>query len=286
VLPIVRRGATVSSPTNWHTPQFGLLAADRPAGDSVVGQLFARRAQQFSLGFLGSREPDLELLMTAAEEARYRFTVRTLERQPLVRVQGPWATYERSLSRNLRRDVGRCRRRLGELGTVSVDVRQDPGALEEAFAVEAAGWKGTAGTAIASRPQTQAFYTDVAEWAAGRGSLRLIFLRVDGRAIAFHLALEEGGTYFPLKGGFDPAFRRHSPGKLIIHATLERAFAVGLQRYEFLGAVDDYKQRWANDVHDRLLFQAFSFTAPGMIRRAAFVYGRPVAKRLIRSATR
>jgi CelD/BcsL family acetyltransferase involved in cellulose biosynthesis len=164
---------------------------------------------------------------------------------------------------------------------VSLDVRQDPASVAEAFAVEAGGWKGTAGTAMASRPQTRAFYTDVAEWAAGRGSLRLIFLRVNGRAIAFHLALEEGGTYFPLKGGFDPAFRRVSPGKLIIHATLERTFAIGLQRYEFLGTIDGYKRRWANDVCDRLLFQAFASTAPGMIRRAAFVYGRPVAKRLI-----
>src|SRR5207247_10269646 len=55
--------------------------------------------------------------------------------------------------------------------------------LEEGFRVEASGWKSRAGTAIASRPDTRRFYTDVARWASDRGWLRLAFLRLGGRAL-------------------------------------------------------------------------------------------------------
>jgi CelD/BcsL family acetyltransferase involved in cellulose biosynthesis len=281
VLPVVQHGATVTSPSNWHTPQYGLLEAGDPSAAPLLDQLFAGRAAQVSLGFLSSTGPDLPQLTAAAERAGYRVLVRPLARSPLVRIATDWDTYERSLSGNLRRDVGRCRRRLEELGRSHLDVHQDTTGLAEAFAIEHSGWKAQAGSAIASQPETERFYTEIASWAAAHGWLRLIFLRLDGRAIAFHLALEHRGAYFPLKGGFDPEFRALSPGKLIIHATLERAFTVGLERYEFLGAFDAYKRRWATDAYDRLLFQAFSSAPSGRVRRAAFVYGRPLAKRAL-----
>jgi CelD/BcsL family acetyltransferase involved in cellulose biosynthesis len=281
VLPVAQRGATVSSPSNWHTPQYGLLDAGGPSAATLLDRLFARRAPQVSLGFLSSTGPDVPRLTAAAERAGYRVLVRPLARSPLVRIATDWDTYERSLSGNLRRDVGRCRRRLGELGRSDLDVHEDTGGLAEAFAIEHSGWKARAGSAIASQPETESFYTEIASWAAENGWLRLIFLRLDGRAIAFHLALEHRGAYFPLKGGFDPEFRALSPGKLIIHATLERAFTVGLERYEFLGAFDAYKRRWATDAYDRLRFQAFSSGPSGRVRRAAFVYGRPLAKRAL-----
>ena len=89
-----------------------------------------------------------------------------------------------------------------------------------------------------------------------------MFLRVDDRAIAVHIAIEANGAYFPLKGGYESSMRAFSPGKLLIGATLKRAFETGLQRYEFLGGEERYKLRWATDTRDRMLFQAFAPTSP------------------------
>jgi CelD/BcsL family acetyltransferase involved in cellulose biosynthesis len=114
--------------------------------------------------------------------------------------------------------------------------------------------------------------------------LRLIFLRLNGRAVAFHLALEHDGIYFPLKGGFDPAFRRYSPGQLIICETLERAFTIGLRRYEFLGQDDDYKRRFTTRANELKLVQAFAPTLPGLTYRATFEYLRPAVKHLLAAA--
>jgi CelD/BcsL family acetyltransferase involved in cellulose biosynthesis len=286
LLPVVHRRGTAASPSNWETPQFGLLSTDHSSAEAILNELFARRADLVSVGFLRAAEPDLDELRTAAEAARYRVLVRTLVRSPFVVVQGDWRVYERALSGNLRRDVGRCRRRLSELGRVSLDVTYDVARLAEAFTIERSGWKGQYKTAISSRPETAEFYTRIASWAAERGWLRLIFLRLDDRAIAFHLALEESGAYLPLKGGFDSVFRRYSPGQLIIRATLERAFSIGLKRYDFLGGFEHYKRRWATEAHDRVLFQAFAPTPRGLAIRAAYAYGRPLAKRVLADARR
>jgi CelD/BcsL family acetyltransferase involved in cellulose biosynthesis len=158
--------------------------------------------------------------------------------------------------------------------------------LAEAFAIERSGWKAARGTAISSRPQTQQFYTEIARWAADRDWLRMVFLRVAGRPVAFHFALEQCGVYFALKGGFDPAFHRFSPGRLLIRATLERAFERGLQRYELLGEADDYKLRWASASHERLLFQAFAPTLSGLVDWVAFAHARPRLKRVLGSIAR
>jgi CelD/BcsL family acetyltransferase involved in cellulose biosynthesis len=98
--------------------------------------------------------------------------------------------------------------------------------------------------------------------------------------------LEDGGAHLGLKTGFDPEFRAMSPGRLIVHASLERAFAIGLERFEFMGTADAYKLRFANDAYDRVLFQAFSRKPAGRVSHAAFAYGRPVAKRMVAEAER
>jgi CelD/BcsL family acetyltransferase involved in cellulose biosynthesis len=286
VLPVVRRGGAVFSPTNWHTPEFGLLGDVDGSLDELLGRLFAARASQVALGALSSRGSDIERLQAAAASCRYSTLVRTLERSPVVELDQDWEDYERGLSSKLRHDVARCRRRLGDRGHVSLDVRSDVEALDEALALEQLGWKGTAGTAIVSRAETAQFYAEIAAWAAQRGWLRLIFLRVDERAVAVHIALEHAGSFLGLKAGFDPALRSMSPGNVLIHASLQRAFAIGLKRFEFLGAADAYKLRWATASYDRLLLQAFSPRPAGRVLDAAFRHGRPAAKRVLATARR
>ncbi|MGZ4231439.1 MAG: GNAT family N-acetyltransferase [Solirubrobacteraceae bacterium] len=277
VLPVVHRHGGIHAPSNWHTPQYGLLEADG-AGSRLVAQLFDS-SPQVSLGFLSSLTGEVQQLHQAAHAHGYTTLVRPLEHSTLVRLDGDWEAYDNSLSTSLRRDLRRCRRRLDEHGRVWLDVHDDVSRLGEALELERLGWKEQAGTAIASRPETQQFYTEIAHWAAERGWLRLIFLRLDDRAVAFQFALEDGGAHLGLKTGFDPQFRAMSPGRLIVYASLERAFSIGLERFEFMGKADPYKLRFANDAYDRLLFQAFSHRPAGRVLHAAFAYGRPLAKR-------
>jgi CelD/BcsL family acetyltransferase involved in cellulose biosynthesis len=284
LMPLHRRFGRVRSASNWHTPEFGLLAEDADAARELVDALFARRPVEFTLGFIDRTRPEVGMCRAAATGMGYRILERTLERSPYVVVDGTWEAFTRTLSRNRRSQVGRRRRRLEDLGRLELDVVDGRERLEEllaeAFRVEASGWKGASGTAIASRPERRRFYGEVAQWAADRGWLRLAFLRLDGRPLAVQYLLEADGVQYAIKGGYDQGFERYSPGVLILLALLEQAFSGEVERFALLGGDEDYKTAFASGYHDLVLVQAFAPSAAGFALLALYAHGRPMAKRV------
>jgi CelD/BcsL family acetyltransferase involved in cellulose biosynthesis len=269
VLPFVRAGETLRSPTNEHSHDFGLLAEEEECAAELARKLFAAGARRVSLHQLDSSRADFPLCREAAETEGYRVVTRPLYYNLFVRLPG-------DLPSRLARDVERRRRRLEEQGTVSVEVDEGIDRLEEGLSLEGSGWKAAEQTAILSSPATADFYREIAEWAAARGWLRLCFLRVDGRAIAFQFALEQGGAHYFVKGGYDPDYNAFSPGKLLLHATLMRAREQGLARYELLGDVEPWKLEWGRNMRLRLSFDAFSRSLRGFAGYAARAHVRPL----------
>jgi CelD/BcsL family acetyltransferase involved in cellulose biosynthesis len=290
VLPLQRVRGALRSLTNWHTPAFGAVAEDAEALGALVRQAFAARPRSLHVGFVDPGEPFLAGLRAGAATAGYAVLERTVTRSPYLAIESDWESYERSLSKNVRNDVRRRLRRLEDEGSVSFEVHDGRERLEElldeGFAVEAAGWKGSGGTAIASRENTRRFYAEVGRWAAGMGFLRLAYLRLDGRAIAFLYDFEETGVHYYQKGGYDPGLGRFSPSKVLLHLMVQRAFELGLERFEFLGGDEAYKLQWATATRDFALLQAFAGSLPGLAERAAYAHGRPLAKRLLGLAGR
>lgn len=290
LLPILwRRGAAVS-PTNWHTPEFGVLAEDADVTRELAGALLARRSRRIDLSFLDGRSPELGELRRSATAAGHDVIARTVARSPYVEIDGDWERYSAGLRRKQRTEIARRRRRLEAEGRLSFEL--DDGAprvqerLEEGFAIEGSGWKSERGTAIVSQARTLRFYGDVGRWAAEAGLLRMGFLRLDGRPLAFDLCLEAHGVLYLLKRGFDPAYRRFAPGALLTHESLQRAFARGLRSYEFLGTEDSYKRGWTTTVRERVRVQAFPRSPAGRLSFVAWRYGRPLAKGAAGAAAR
>ena len=257
--------------------------------DALAQEIFRRGERSVSVWFLNGDDSDVRRLGAAAGEAGYRVLERTIARSPYLAIEKDWTTYERGLSKNLRSNVRRQFRRLLEEGCVSIEVATGRERLDEllaeGFRVEPSGWKSRESTAIICREDTHQFYTEVAHWAARSGFLRLSFLRLDGRAIAFQYGVEHDGIYYSLKGGYDAEYGRLSPGKLLEWTMLERAFCLGLRFYEFLGDDDWWKLRWASACRDRRVVQAFALSPGGTAEWIAaewlaVVRGRPVVKRL------
>jgi CelD/BcsL family acetyltransferase involved in cellulose biosynthesis len=284
VLPIARRNKILEAPANYHTPGFGLLAEDRASSQALAEALFLDQPVHISLTSLAPGDESLDICRATAEEAGYRVVVRPFLKSLYLDTQGTWDDYERDLSGNLLRDLRKSRRALECEGQISVDVIRDGERLDEclreAFVVEASGWKGAAGTAIQSDPRTQRFYTAVGRWAAASGSLRLFMLRVDRRPLAMCFALQSHGVCHLLKAGYDPAYGRYSPGKLLMHAMIQQCFHAGLSRIEFNGDAEPYKLSWTETSHEYKRLEAFAPTVAGQLAWAAFTYSRPVASRL------
>jgi CelD/BcsL family acetyltransferase involved in cellulose biosynthesis len=284
VLPVARRLGQTCALSNWHSPELPLVAEDGNVTAALAARLFAGRPRSATLRCVPVNA--IADLRTAARSSGYRVLERVAERSPYVDLGGTFDEYLGTLDRHHVKETLRRRRRLHDEGEVEFSVEDGRERLDEllgeGWPVEGSGWKRERGTAIDSTPETLTFYTEIARWAASRGILRLAFLRLDGRAIAFELALEEHGVYAILKGGFDAELRRYGPGGLITYEQLARAFGLGLAHYEFLGTDEPYKTVWTPEAHERRVLRAFAPTPAGLVERAAHAYGRPLAKRLLR----
>ncbi len=285
LVPVQRSAGALLSPTNWHTPEFGLLAESEPAAGQLLAQLFHARPRRVALGFLSPAQA--QLVRADAERHGYRVLQRTLQRSPFVPLAGGSEAFERGLGKNLRGDLGRRERRLAARGAVTLEVlsgaelrAQLEERLAEGCALEASGWKGARGTAMRSSPASLGFYAEVARWAAARDWLVLAFLRLDGRALAFDYCLEHAGVHWMLKTGYDAAAAEFGPGKLLRRRMLARAFELGLTSYELLGAAEPWKLAWATHTRARELVQGFRPSPLGRLDHVLYAHARPLAKRL------
>jgi CelD/BcsL family acetyltransferase involved in cellulose biosynthesis len=289
VLPVQSRHGRVATLTNWHSPESGLLALDDVAAAAAVGEAFARARASIRFQLLDADNAARAPVETHAKARAWRTVSRLVAESPFVDLRSTtWPLYEQSLQRRFRKDLRRARRRLEEQGEVTMtthSTRQGlEAALDEAFAIEASGWKGTEGTAISSRFETLGFYTSMAVWAATLGLLRVTFLRLDGTAIAADVGLCSGGAYYSLKSGYEPRFGRFSPGMLLTHAQLEAAFAERLESFELLGTAEPYKLRFTRDCRQRLTLMAFAPSLGGTLRYHVHRSLRPLVRRARRTA--
>jgi CelD/BcsL family acetyltransferase involved in cellulose biosynthesis len=288
VLALRRRPGALASPTNAHTPGFGLVAADEVASRALVGAALARAPHGLALDYLDDADPDIDLLQQAAVGAGHATLRLLIERSPYVVLASEEAVAQLPGSKQAS-NLRRLQRRLETVGRVEVQVadgRERLGALLwEGYRLESSGWKAARGTAILSHLDTSRFYTAVGRWGAEQGLLRLAFLRLDDRPIAFQFGLQDASAYYLLKGGYDPAYRRWAPGRLLARAVIARAAAEGLRRFEFLGPDEPWKRSWARAHRDRVLLHTFAPTLPGTLERVAdtalLVYGKPLARRIV-----
>lgn len=283
VLPLGRRGAALRSPTNFHTPEFGVLAEDAAARRALADAVFRGRPRRVSIAFLDRESSGAAELRAAAGAAGYRASSRRLLLSPYVVVDTEWATYEQQLSKNLRGDLRRCMRRLRERGDVTFEFKDGTEGLNalmaDVFAIEVRSWKAPQGTAMTSSLNVKRFYYQLALWASQRGVLVVALLRVNGRPVAMDVGIADRGVQYMIKGSYDADYRRGSPGKLLLHATLQRAFARPLDRVELLGADDPYKRAWARYSHERQAFDAFARSPIGSVEWILETHGRRLALR-------
>lgn len=191
-----------------------------------------------------------EAALRRAARGRGRVLLATSAPSHCVDIQGDWESYLSGRSSQLRSSLRRKRRILERSGAPSFDALRPlpaelPPILEEAFDVEADGWKGAAGSALRQDDRLRSFVTELACRFAETGDLRICFLRSGGRAVAMSILLEVGRRIWEIKIGYRESAARASPGGLLLAEILRDAFSRGLSGYEFLGAGDGRQSYWA-----------------------------------------
>jgi len=128
-----------------------------------------------------------------------------------------------------RKEFARQFRRLADCGTVTLESATDRDhirpSLEAFLTLESAGWKGRAGTALASSPATAAFVRSAVASRAASGGARIDMLALDGRPVAMLVSVIAGATAFTWKIAYDETFARFSPGAQLMLEAAPRIFA-------------------------------------------------------------
>lgn len=124
-----------------------------------------------------------------------------------------------SLSGKKRKELRRLRARLESEGAIAFETLADERALADWIAdfltLESSGWKGRAGTALASDVAGRAFFAQALENAFARGALRFSRLTHGGRPIAMIVNFIERGDIYSFKIAHDEEFARYSPGVML-----------------------------------------------------------------------
>jgi CelD/BcsL family acetyltransferase involved in cellulose biosynthesis len=196
----------------------------------------------------------------------------------------PWLV---GTNRKFRANLRRTDKLLKEQGPVSFEHYRsaDPDTLESFFQLEASGWKGKEGTAIACRPETRKFYELVAAAASRDGYFSLDFLKLDGKPISAHFAMVWDGRYQLLKAAYDENYRRFGPGHLIVWELLRSLGPSGLTELDFVAPATWDESCWASENRSHFSYLVFSRTIYGKVLHFMRISGRALVKSILRRPT-
>lgn len=151
-----------------------------------------------------------------------------------------------SLGNNLRRDLGRRRRRLNELGRVEYHLyaAQDNAKAEEALkpflARHAQRWPNAY--------KAPGFHQKLLQRGLAAGIVHFSELRVDGRPLSWHFGFVWNGRYYYYLPAIDGDFANYSPGKVHVLCCIDSAIKSRVRIFDFLRGDESYKSGWASQV--------------------------------------
>lgn len=181
---------------------------------------------------------------------------------------GDFETYWEARGKNLRQNLRKQQKKLDTAGTVTrLECLTRPEDVAPALVrygqLEASGWKGSEGTAIAPGHPQYEFYRAMLEAFARDGRARLYQYWFDDAVVAMDLCIESGSKIVILKTAYDEAHKAVSPSTLMRQLQFQQLFeaaAAGgpIRRIEFYGKVMEWHTRWTADarpIHHATLYR-------------------------------
>lgn len=148
-------------------------------------------------------------------------------------------------------------------------------------------WSGVGQSTAFQDPQHMNFHVELAQMAIDRGRLRLHQLRVGDDVLASNCCIAVNGTYHVFHKGFNPDWKKYSPGNVLQHHEIGEAIAEGCHLYDLGHGAEEAKIQWTdrrrNDVR---LLAARSWRGLLYIGKAAAIArSRSIARRLLSGPT-
>jgi CelD/BcsL family acetyltransferase involved in cellulose biosynthesis len=152
-----------------------------------------------------------------------------------------------TLPRRLRHNLNYYSHKLSTLGEMKIERagEHDFTELFDAFvSLHEMRWRLNNMPGVLCDDGVQSFLREAALGLLSHGVLRLYGLRIDGRIIASLYGFRHALRAYYYLGGFDPEFRRYSPGTILVAHAIAEAIGEGAREFDFLRGREDYKYRW------------------------------------------
>lgn len=231
VLPGAIEGGLLRVPCDYHADD----------GDVVLAPGDEAETLSALLGTLREREPGIRAVSLGAVRGNSPTNAALAEglpgwasvREPGIEgssfpITANVETWFQGLSKNLRGDLRRSANKMRKAGLEEPVVRFQAGdeARLERFSdlarLEASGWKGEAGSAIATNEGTEAKYRALSRRFAEHGMLEWHDLYLGDRLAAMHMCVRMGENLMLLRQGFEHELGKYGVGNLLLRAAIER----------------------------------------------------------------
>jgi hypothetical protein len=195
------------------TPLVRAKAGTQAAANYIAAVVGSGLAPLVEFDWIAAGGPFFAALTDAVAERQWPWMLTdAYARALLVRGRDPRECFNSNMKNNLRR----WRARLAAAGSLT-PVRLAAGDnlatwTDEFMRLEASGWKGRAGTALACREDDRRFVAAVFGEAFRRGQLQISGLDLGGRPLARHIMFSAGEGSFSFKLAYDETHAKCSPG--------------------------------------------------------------------------
>lgn len=160
---------------------------------------------------------DFSQMLKASLATRPQWKIHTEVRERALFI--PQRSQDPGVSGKHLRKLRGLERRLAERGALVYRSLNDDEAikpwLDRFLELEASGWKGRNGTALASDARSRQFFHRIAEAARQRLRIQMLALELDGTAIAMRCGFLAGAGAFTFKIAHDERYGKYSPGVLL-----------------------------------------------------------------------
>jgi CelD/BcsL family acetyltransferase involved in cellulose biosynthesis len=192
---------------------------------------------------LSLSSPTARHFLTGVENSHYGL-VKDFDKHYYIPLKGTWEEYYNSLSKNLRHNLKRRKKRAEEMGTVTYDHFAGNSLTWERFQTILELSKKSNFPNLYDAEHTRSFHKDLIELMQSAGWAQVEILSIQGQPIAFQYGFTFDGKYEDWRGGIDKEYETLAPGKLLMTHSLEMRFNAGIRENDFLRGVYSYKTDW------------------------------------------
>jgi len=173
-----------------------------------------------------------------------------------IKLSGSYATYIKSRSKNIRKNIQTCIKRLHKAGGSKFITATTPeeikAALPDVKNLEQASWKNDSGVGAFSNRKRALFHCALAEALSENNHFILFLLKSEkGDILTYYYSFLYDGTLYLHNTAFDIKAKRYSPGIIGFLKVIEWAFERGLARVVIGRGGQYFKNAYRTDTTTR-----------------------------------